>query len=899
MGVKEDYVFSQMESGDICVFPSEVSARGWLISYARKRGAVFAGQAISYDDFCRLFVQERGRTKASSMTRYLFLSEAIRTTSVSLPYFVPSPNEVSDRMIRYLASLLPQLVWFHDKALTQMPADLRSMAHDYETLYQAYKNFLESHDVYEPAYERPSVSDDHGAYRVLFPGCEPGLERLLEQLGNPSWIKLVPADELEPSRRPLLHCYQNHVIEVRSTLKSIHKLLAEGVPARSILISTARPEMMIPFLETEAVRYDVPLVTHMSQSPLSAPAGRIFQMILHCYQNQMAYGDVEALLLDPGIPYDPEKRKLSEQLMQFAVNQAIDQGNFQVPCDDLWERQLRPALIRKNHCDENLGEYYRTLKRMMAAMAGANNADEFLVAFHAYQTYFLIPGGWAGQPDEELASFCIDQVESLQKELDVVGVDSHDSFLTLLVDSLQQKPYTWQKPDAKGVGVYRWTDSAALDVPYHFFLAMDWDGTQRLDRPLACLPEIVPADTRQEKDMTDAYLSMTAGEGSIVSYHTTDYNGQCMAPAWFDKAEAVPAGYDCLGNRIPDPWLGESLLWKDGTSTGKATALQCEALEKAKIAGLLSPFKAPDEVRVTAVDIKKSKQVSSSSLDNYCKCPFLFASQKLLEERDREYDISMVDPRVIGDILHASYEQFYRELKTPFLTTEDAMEGYRRDLETCFEHALTFYLGGANPSILDWVRFFYKPLCLKQLEKEREQFPSAVTLATEESWGSGDSDRHPPVACEVGGSTFFLVGKIDRVLRTAGQQLAIVDYKKGDQYLHTGNLYRGFDKLSEDEKEQVREGLYSSTQLPIYAQLVGGAAVACYYSVQDEKYVIVWSPDAPETNGMEETGRKVLFQRLASLASDLQSGKWRFAEDSESCADCAWRSVCRRRYSTL
>ena len=43
MGVKEDYVFSQMESGDICVFPSEVSARGWLISYARKRGAVFAG----------------------------------------------------------------------------------------------------------------------------------------------------------------------------------------------------------------------------------------------------------------------------------------------------------------------------------------------------------------------------------------------------------------------------------------------------------------------------------------------------------------------------------------------------------------------------------------------------------------------------------------------------------------------------------------------------------------------------------------------------------------------------------------------------------------------------------------------------------------------------------------
>ena len=115
MTLKEDYVFEQMESGDVCVFPSEVASRGWLISYARKRKAIFADKAISYDAFCKLFINPGNRIKATSMIRYQFLFDAIATKKLSLPYFIPRPERATPRLISYLASLLPQLKLFHDQ----------------------------------------------------------------------------------------------------------------------------------------------------------------------------------------------------------------------------------------------------------------------------------------------------------------------------------------------------------------------------------------------------------------------------------------------------------------------------------------------------------------------------------------------------------------------------------------------------------------------------------------------------------------------------------------------------------------------------------------------------------------------------------------------------------------
>lgn len=885
MGVKEDYVFSQMESGDICVFPSEVSARGWLISYARKRGAVFAEQAISYDDFCKRFLNPGSKTKASRMIRYLFLSDAVESHAVSLPYFIPTPQQGTPRLIRYLSTLLPQLKLFHDQGRVG-----DAMSADYETLYQAYRQFLASHDVYEPSYETPTVPKDHGVFRVLFPEAQLGFSRLYAQLGKPGWIKPCPFPG--PEKKPVLYSYANHVAEVRGTLRRIHKLLSDGVPARDILISSARPEIMIPALEADAQRYGVPLVTRMGANPLVFPAGRFFQMVLNCYQNQMAYGDVEALLLDPGLPYAPEKRKLSEQLMQFAVKQVVDQGDFLDAGKDLWLRELVSSLIKKDDCDEGIKDHYKKLKDMVGAMARATDAKQFLVAFHSYQDAFFRKEGWTGLPDEDLATFCFDAVESLQQELDAVGARNRASFLALFVDYLRNKPYNPQKKDAEGVGVYRWTDSAALCAPYHFFLSMDWDGTQRVDKPLSCLPDTLSQEERLEEDLTTGYLAMAGSEGSILSFHRADYSGQCMAPAWFDEVKEIRAGFDMEGNPAIDPWNAEQDFWKDGRRNLRhGIRTQQEAMERAEEAGLLEQYRTPQGIHVVSKDPRKVERVSSTALDAHHACPMRYASQYLLKAEANDYQIGVVDVRTLGLILHKTYEAFYGSLQEPFFVTAEKQEEYRTRLTNCFSQAVTFYMGKGNPTVVAWVTNTWLPLCLAELEKEMKQFPGNKTVATEQKHFGEE------VKVSVAGHVLTLIGQIDRVLQTGDGRTAVIDYKENHGYVSLGKPDI-FKQMTEAEKGEK----LTSTQLPFYDALSGGKVdIAAYYSVKEKRFIVIWDDVHPE---MKPIGSSVLMQRLKSFVSDMESGRWDFTKDTSQCKEtdfgsCPWRSVCRRRYSTL
>ena len=101
----------------------------------------------------------------------------------------------------------------------------------------------------------------------------------------------------------------------------------------------------------------------------------------------------------------------------------------------------------------------------------------------------------------------------------VCGVESHKELLSLFLSFLDSLMYVPQEQEDGGVKVYRWTDCSTMDAPHMLYLAMDWNSTQLVDRPLSCLPDSINKEERQEEDLTDGNLMLASTGGAILSYH--------------------------------------------------------------------------------------------------------------------------------------------------------------------------------------------------------------------------------------------------------------------------------------------------------------------------------------------------------------------------------------------
>ncbi|NBK26698.1 MAG: hypothetical protein EOM68_32400, partial [Spirochaetia bacterium] len=243
---KRTYVHTAFDELYICVFPTEVAARSFLADYALhgKRKAILAEQAISFDTFRAQFLPKHAQEQpANTLTRQLF-ARTLLEKDHGLSYFInPRFPEANSRFSKYIASLLPQLGdALDEEVLALMGAEMQS---DVKILYREYASFLALHQLFEPGYEVSSlqfadVQVFSQKYCILFPELIAGVDALVESLGNPPWITLKASPPLLGNSAKL-EVFDNHVEEIRTTMRRIRHLLDEGVPTRDILIGCANP----------------------------------------------------------------------------------------------------------------------------------------------------------------------------------------------------------------------------------------------------------------------------------------------------------------------------------------------------------------------------------------------------------------------------------------------------------------------------------------------------------------------------------------------------------------------------------------------------------------------------------------------------------------------------------
>jgi ATP-dependent helicase/nuclease subunit B len=211
--------------------------------------------------------------------------------------------------------------------------------------------------------------------------------------------------------------------------------------------------------------------------------------------------------------------------------------------------------------------------------------------------------------------------------------------------------------------------------------------------------------------------------------------------------------------------------------------------------------------RAVVPDDVWSSQMSATTLESLATCPFSFFAGKILRVTPLEAPerLPVIEPRERGTLMHEVLEGFFRpfvEGHRPIALLDARGRDELQSLAAA-EFTRVDAAGKAGKAIFwdierkqilrDLIRFV-------EIDLERSLAQGAVPIAAELNFGD-----ESPLVIATGAREVNFRGRIDRVDRSAGGQLVVVDYKSGKS-----------DGYKDIAKEPLGRGRH--LQLPIYAK---------------------------------------------------------------------------------
>ncbi|MDY4610935.1 MAG: PD-(D/E)XK nuclease family protein [Sphaerochaetaceae bacterium] len=848
----------------------------------------------------------------------------------SLRWFVPTSHpEADDRFCRSIAAILPQLSVLDDELLARLP---EPMAQDLVFLQEKYTAFLSERSLFEPAYESPSIDyaaeaiPQCGPYCIMFSQAIPDCEKFLAQLGDPEWI-ITHNIDADDETGPCLEVFENQLQELRTQLRRIEALLERGVPARDIVVTCAGLEDFLDILQEEARLHEVPVRIVQGLSPLQYPAGRFFSSLKRVYDEQASLDSMKSLLLDPCYPW--RDLPLHRRLIAKAVELRIDHGNMRnFKGGDQWHARLRRG-------DVGLADWYDSFKENVRDICTSSTIQMLRRQLNQFQDRFFVDEQWERilepivedepqndlaaaasprtNPDADVYSFCMKRIDQLDDALATGGFTDRPGLFGMFLNMLETAKYVPQQ-EQKGIPVYAWPLTAGMSPRYHFVMNMSHGAVQVVQCRADFIPETMGDETlRGEDDLTPAVLALyrrtdSLQDGAYLSCSRQTYTDIALPPSWF-----VEHGRLCPPDRgivqAPDLFQVENTLWK-GEIPATATcthANQKRWFEQAQ-RGILAPVqKSLDMARspvkdvgmlrplYTTVDGKALLPLSATSLDLFDSCPFAWACKYLYDVDEQEFTVPPVDHRAMGNLIHSVYQRFFQGVtERSGAYNSEQLDSYRELLNEIWEdelQRLSKRPDAPSASTFAWIRYSLQKQLPAILNAEAKTFPDTLSWGYEYKLEEVDLERG-----------YSLEGRIDRIvlLRSAdggppsphdavesnGAMFAVVDYKKG-----TGIGPKQFNAKME-------QGALASCQLPVYRKLVRtalGATVStgAYYSVKDCRYSIIWKSDDEQAARMDD----LLDEQISRLLRAVERGDLSATPSKDSCGNCMFRQVCRRRFA--
>ena len=859
-----------LASNAVCVLPTEAARRSHLIEYAltSEEGVIAGDSVLSFDTFRSSFLPVYpDRTPSNTLIRFIFATEFVESGNSISSFYNPDFPESKHQALGVIASMLPSLL----KVLTSRIGDLlpRELFRQLQAVHASYMKFLDRNNLFEPDYDPVSVPSGWNTereVRILYSDLESEAVTLYEELGRPTWLKLIPTPKADT---PTVDVYANHLQEIRSTLRRIRDLLEQGVATHEIMICLANSDELLATLEDEAYFYGIPLAVRQGRSILKYPAGRFFSLMNEVHSDRFMLKSLKALLLEPAIPWKDKER--IQEFIRLCLKDTILYGSQAPP--DYFELRLSNRSLRR---------WYMTFRDALTAIVQATTVADLVRSLSFFRKRFWEEEEWHGTLQEEVFAHAMKQIEKLDQALRACNRERLDGLYALFLSHLQRTQYVPQQQD-EGIGVYRWPQGASIAGPNRFFLGLDQEGAEVVDDPFPFLSERVRQILMKWKELGRYHLQAASLGNSILSCHRRSNNGEKLIHFFFLEEGTVHLHEESL-LLDKDPLSGElkRVLKKGGDQ--KPTYLQRLSFNRAEIGSLRrrsqendhtwSPIR--EHLRGLPYEEDGRLPLSATKIDAFAKCPYTYLASYLYKIEPFDYRETLIDNKAIGVLLHDAYGRFFSSIGH---FDSGKIESYKIELQTAFDHALlkTYGTKGPTASIRQWIIHTFRPKILKILEQEKKFFENLRTSEIEKE-------------LEWKGDRVILDGRIDRIIEIDRKenQWGVVDFKKG----------KGFDPVKYEKDEQVKQAV--SYQLLVYQALIerndlGKAMVAAYYSVEDGKYRFLYErKDAKK----QELCRIELDKMLERILSEVQRGDFAATPGDKACRQCSFRALCRRRYST-
>jgi RecB family exonuclease len=890
-------VYEALSRGDtLCVFPTETAAQSWANDYVRNAsaGVIRLDQVMAWDRFRALFLPVRKERPVNNTIRYLFALRFLEQESTYLQWFryadFPEHNRTLAPALVRLLTMLDQL---HDLANDRPEAYQRIPEHyrnDAARVSIAYRQFLSDHDLYEPQFlqvDPVKVTLPPFIKRVLicFPEVCSGFEEFAAMKPFPSWIDTCKVSEGGASDAELCW-FPNELMELRSQLYEIVRLLDTGVHPEEITITIGDSTHWQPYVEHEAALLGLTLSVIEGKSPLQYSPGAFLHRLTDLITHEFSLDTMKAFLLDPQFPF--VNRTLVRQVIMQATAVSVLRGSIESVSDDQYLTSLNG--------EESI--WYQKFRQQLLALNRSHTSDTMRRSLLALSEFLFGPSVWVGQQYEDADAhevlnnqiwlYCLDQIDELASDLDAIGVDSWPRLFSLYVQLLSRQTYI-PHGQIRGISVYPYRISAGLSSRYHFIFGCTEAVIEQQSSRFPLLSESIYRDDTNEDDSA-ALLALYRVSAEQVRFSAAKqaFGGtNNLAPSWFIDHHRITTGtYHPAGNLYE-----EQVAWSSGDlHTWQPMQFQREWFDQAMRTAFIPPRvdfaekhrQLPLWDRVS--DENNILPISLTALDAFAGCPMKWISRYVLHLEPVMYEVALVDDRQIGLIFHRIYEQFFRYVvQTTGTFRSDLLASYQEHLQQIATSEFDRYAHSSQApceTTMQYLRSHYIPKIISIVAAESKWFADYRSTQFEVALQHRYDDQQ-----------YRLEGRIDRILERIDDDgtryCVVVDYKKS-----FAPIKKEFTPDSE---------LLPSYQLPLYAKLIRDAhqqqvTAAAYFSVAKEKYYLIWDEQSLElsTQLMQRTDKQI-----EKMIESLQQGIYGVTTSGKPCVHCDYRQICRRRYSLV
>jgi hypothetical protein len=939
------------------IFPTDVAVSRWADHLLRLRhgGTIAMEKFTAWDTFKQNSIRSKIQNRQSipSILRKMFVSGIIQENAQSDPHIFSSLirtdwAQQADSFVGWITDILPQLgTWFKqatgcpvarigESAVLRIVENLSGDDSDLFSLAFRYAQFLEKHDLFDPAWETPPFEDTGKECFIFFPESLSDFNEYRTLLEASDHVKTIQggADQ-EPCDTFFYTSSRAEITGAALYILALHN--DHNIPWDSISVSIPDRENYGPYLIREFANRNIPYIRQSGKPLASYPAGQFFTALSGCASGQFSFSSLTELLLNRHLPWkDPDD---IQNLIDFGIrNNCIsswieEEGEIHV---NVWEDAF---VYPFGGIKTQTRRFFEDLRRRVNAISGAGSFFEIRKQYFIFRERFFDMENCLDETDLVL-SRCITELTYLieiEKSFPDLRVPNPYAFFT---DYLSEVNYLAQQAGS-GVAILPYRTAAPAPFDCHIILGASQSNLQAVFSPLAFLSK-----SKREK------LGFTDNDASQVFIGLHQYCSRL--PAAFFCSEQTFSGY-----AIPHSGLGMPLKpereFLAGPQSGVRFSADLYRMEGDWYASLNVPAYSQAAQMAAAVIHTDQKRgflewrsrrnnatdhnhtlssdhplpelirrrfsrnelyqnklgISASSLAPYYECPLEWVYARALDLENVEITTGLMADNITGKVYHAVLNLFLDELKktgeTIDIPHDNGSKKHLQALPNSYHHLLaekTEIVFGAFPCLPKEERPVMSMLTARLLRSQKPLFFSHLEnfLSTFISFFSGFRVLASEAHYSLPKDFYYLNGVVDCILED-DRGMVIVDFKT-----------KTMPKLSDCTGDN---GL-ADFQLPMYLRLAEATFeknvhTALFFNIIDAVPQVLFGIIQNVTTGStvpkkEENSIKRRSGKFLSIMDEFDKKAEQFAREmsegsfsllpsrSDLCLECQYNRVCRMLY---